>query len=63
MPGGAPQRPWEDHCPRGSRRPKKSKPGRRVEGTRWSMSELAGASGPVQDAILTDQMGSAAEAQ
>jgi hypothetical protein len=63
MPGGAPQRPREEHYPGGSRRPKKGKPGRRIEGTWWSMSGPAGTSGPVRDAILSGQMGSTAEAQ
>jgi hypothetical protein len=61
--GARPQRPWEDHYPRGSCRTKKSKPGRRIKGTRQSMSGPAGASGSVRDAILSGQMGSKAEAQ
>jgi hypothetical protein len=63
MLGGAPQRPWEDHYPGGSRRPEESKPRRRVKGTWQSMSGPAGTPGPVQDAILSGRVGSTAEAQ
>jgi hypothetical protein len=60
--GRAPK-PREDHDPRGSRHPEKGKPERRVKGTWQRMPGPAGTPGPIWDAMLSDRVGSAAEAQ
>ncbi len=61
--GTLPRSRGGDRCSRGPHRPARSKSKRRAEGIRRSIPESIGASGPIRDAVLPGQMGSAAEAQ